>query len=74
VVSHGNSLHSKQNATPFLWAQLQIAQNLFSRATQPSGPAGHMFFCILGHFSHAIPQTPTFISTFTAEDYGFACL
>jgi len=61
VVSHGNSLHSKHNLTPLVYAQLQIWQNLFSLATQPAGPAGQMFFCIFGHFSHAIPQTPIFI-------------
>jgi hypothetical protein len=39
-------------------AQLQILQNLFSLATQPTEPFGHVPFCILGHFSQAIPQTP----------------
>jgi hypothetical protein len=61
VVSQGNSLHSKQCWTPFWWAQLQIAQNLFSRATQPTAPLGQVPLVILGHFSQAIPQTPTFI-------------
>jgi hypothetical protein len=42
-----------------LWkAQLQIWQNLFSLATQPAAPLGHVPLCILGHFSQAIPQTP----------------
>jgi len=40
---------------------LQIWQNLFSLAVQPAEFAGHVFFCILGHFSQAIPQTPIFI-------------
>jgi hypothetical protein len=62
VVSQGNSLHSKHTVTPLVWAQLQIWQNLFSRGVQPLGPAGQAPFCILGHFSHAIPQTPIFIS------------
>jgi hypothetical protein len=61
VVSQGNSLQSKQNLMPLVYAQLHIAQNLFSRATHPLGPAGQMLFCILGHFSQAIPHTPTFI-------------
>jgi hypothetical protein len=61
VVSQGNSLHSKQSFTPFMWAQLQIWQNLFSLAMQPTSPLGHVPLCILGHFSHAIPQTPIFI-------------
>jgi hypothetical protein len=65
VISQGNSPHSKHTATPFLLAQLQIAQNLFSLATQPFGPAGQLPFCIFGHFSHAIPQTPIFISLST---------
>jgi hypothetical protein len=60
VVSQGNSGHSKQSLTPLVYAQLHIWQNLFSRATQPTSPLGHVPFCILGHFSHAIPQTPTF--------------
>jgi hypothetical protein len=60
VVSHGNSVHSKQSLTPFWWAQLQIWQNLFSFATQPTAPLGQVPLVILGHFSHAIPQTPTF--------------
>jgi hypothetical protein len=63
VVSHGNSLHSKQSFTPLVYAQLQILQNLFSLATQPTLPFGHVPLCILGHFSHAIPQTPILILT-----------
>jgi hypothetical protein len=63
VVSQGNSLQSKQNLTPLVYAQLHMAQNLFSLATQPLGPAGQMLFCILGHFSQAIPQTPAFTHT-----------
>jgi hypothetical protein len=58
VVSQGNSAHSKQSLTPFVKAQLHIWQNLFSLATQPVVPFGQLPFCILGHFSHAIPQTP----------------
>jgi hypothetical protein len=58
VVSQGNSLQSKQNFTPLVWAQLQIWQNLFSLATQPTVPFGQVPFCIFGHFSQAIPQTP----------------
>jgi hypothetical protein len=61
VVSQGNSLHSKQNLTLFVWAQLHILQNLFSLAKQPTLPFGHVPFCILGHFSQAIPQTPIFM-------------
>jgi hypothetical protein len=57
VVSQGNSGHSKQSFTPLV-AQLQIWQNLFARATQPTAPFGHVCFCIFGHFSQAIPQTP----------------
>jgi hypothetical protein len=38
---------------------LQILQNLFSLATQPATPFGQAPFCILGHFSQAIPHTPT---------------
>jgi hypothetical protein len=53
-------VHSKQSLTPFWWAQLQIWQNLFSLATQPTAPLGQVPLVILGHFSHAIPQTPTF--------------
>jgi hypothetical protein len=49
--------------TPFVKAQLHIWQNLFTLAVQPSGPAGQIFFCIFGHFSQAIPQTPIFIRT-----------
>jgi hypothetical protein len=60
VISHGNSLHSKQSLTPLVKAQLQIWQNLFSLATQPAVPLGQVPFCILGHFSQAIPQTPIF--------------
>jgi hypothetical protein len=63
VVSHGNSKHSKQSFTPFVNAQLQIWQNLFSLAIQPASPFGQLPFRILGHFSHAIPQTPIFILT-----------
>jgi len=62
VVSHGNSLHSKHILTPFVKAQLHIWQNLFSLATQPAGPAGQVPFCIFGHFSQAIPQTPIFMN------------
>jgi hypothetical protein len=60
VVSHGNSLQSKQNWTPFVNAQLQIWQNLFSLAKQPTDPFGQVPLVIFGHFSHAIPQTPAF--------------
>jgi len=51
-------LHSKHNFTPLRCAQLHIWQNLFSLATQPVVPFGHVLFCIFGHFSQAIPQTP----------------
>jgi hypothetical protein len=61
VVSQGNSGHSKQYFTPFVWAQLHMAQNLFSLAMHPTLPFGQVPFRILGHFSHAIPQTPTFM-------------
>jgi hypothetical protein len=64
VVSQGNSLHSKQSFTLFVYAQLQILQNLFSRATQPTDPFGQAPLCILGHFSQAIPQTPILILIF----------
>jgi hypothetical protein len=37
---------------------LQIWQNLFSLATQPTLPLGQVPLIIFGHFSHAIPQTP----------------
>jgi hypothetical protein len=60
VVSQGKSLQSKQNCMPLVYAQLQIWQNLFSLATQPTGPLGQVPLVILGHFSHAIPHTPTF--------------
>jgi hypothetical protein len=63
VVSHGNSPHSKHSFTPLLNAQVQMAQNLFSRATHPAAPFGQFPAVILGHFSHAIPQTPTRIVT-----------
>jgi len=61
VVSQGNSVHSKQSFTPLVYAQLQILQNLFSLATQPTFPFGQFPLCIFGHFSHAIPQTPILI-------------
>ena len=58
VISQGNSGHSKQSFKPLVKAQLQIWQNLFARAIQPITPFGHVCFCIFGHFSQAIPQTP----------------
>jgi hypothetical protein len=60
VFSQGNSAHSKHSFTPLPKAQLQILQNLFSLGTHPIDPFGQLPFCIFGHFSHAIPQTPIF--------------
>jgi hypothetical protein len=58
VVSHGKSGHSKQRRTPFLKAQVEIWQNLFSLGTHPCSPFGHFPETIRGHFSQAMPQTP----------------
>jgi hypothetical protein len=69
VVSHGNSLHSKQSLTPLLYAQLQIWQNLFSLATQPTAPFGHVPLIILGHFSQAIPLTFSLLEAGYASSY-----
>lgn len=74
VVSQGKLVHSKHNLTPLLCAQLQIWQNLFSRAKQPAFPFGHVPLIILGHFSHAIPQTPTFIFSISKPFYGVVFL
>jgi len=43
---------------------------MFSLATQPTLPFGHVPLCILGHFSQAIPQTPTFIFRHSACDFS----
>jgi hypothetical protein len=69
VVSHGKSLHSKHSLTPLLKAQLQIWHILFSLATQPTVPLGQVPFCIRGHFSQAIPQTPIFMFSTLSDSY-----
>jgi hypothetical protein len=62
LTSQGKSAHSKQRLTPFLNAQEDTAQKGFSFGVQPVLPLGHVPLTILGHFSHAIPQTPIFIA------------
>jgi len=59
-VLQGDSEHSKHSFTPFTCAYVAMAQNLFGWGVHPSFQCGHVPLTILGHISHAIPQTPTF--------------
>ena len=49
-----------------------MAQKSFLIGMHPFFPCGHLFWTILGHFSHAIPQTPILIDVhaFLRNDYS----
>lgn len=51
----------KAQVTPFLKAQLAVAQNLFSFEAQQTSPLGHLPVTIREHFSQANPQNQYFV-------------